>query len=331
MNKDILIKTVNRLTNPPKGILAADESSSNCGARFEKLGIENTEENRRAYRELLITASNIEQYISGYILHDETIRQATFDGKSFTSVLEEKEIDIGIKVDQGLVDFPLHPLEKVTKGLDGLLNRLREYKNMSATFAKWRAAYTIGKNTPTEDCMKENAIILAKYAAICQELDIVPIVEPEILIDGDHSIEKCYEVTARNLDILFSELQNADIFIPGLILKTSMVIPGKSSPKSSPEDVAYMTLKCLREHVPAFIGGIVFLSGGQDDEEATLNLNEMNKSRPLPWPLTFSYSRAIQNKVLLAWANNLNDVSGAQKLLLEKAEANSQASIGQYE
>lgn len=329
-DKDILIKTIDRLMKSPKGILAIDWSISTCNEYFAEFGISGIEEKRREYRELLVTTPHIEEYISGYIFFDETIRQATKNGKSFTSVLEEKGIDIGIKVDQGLVDFPLHPLEKTTQGLDGLSFRLREYKYMGATFAKWRTVYIIGKNTPTEDCIKENAVSLTKYASICQELDIVPFIEPEILIDGDHNIEKCFEVTAHNLDILFSELKNADVFLPGLILKTSMVIPGKNAPKASPEDVARMTLKCLREHVPAFIGGIVFLSGGQEDIDATMNLNAMHKESPLPWPLTFSYARAIQNPALQAWAKNPNDVAGAQALLLEAAKNNSLASVGQY-
>jgi len=202
---------------------------------------------------------------------------------------------------------------------------------MGATFAKWRAVYTIGENTPSKDCMKENAITLAKYASVCQELDIVPIVEPEVLIDGKHSIEECFKVTAQNLDVLFRELQKANVFIPGLILKTSMVISGQdSNGKSSPEDVARMTLKCLKEHVPENIGGIVFLSGGQEDEEATINLNEMHKMGPLPWPLTFSYARAIQNPALLYWAKNPNETLHAQELLVERARANSLASVGEY-
>ena len=332
MNKETLIETVTRLVSPPKGILAIDESLHSCNERFEKLGIPTTEEKRREYRELLITAPEIEKYISGYILFDETIKQSTKEGKSFTSVMQTKGLDIGIKVDQGLVDFPNHPFEKITQGLDGLLDRLEEYKNMGATFAKWRAAYTIGENTPTLDCMQENAVILAKYAALCQEVNIVPIVEPEVLFGGDHSIEKCFEVTARNLDILFSELVKQEVFLPGMILKTSMVLAGKECKiKSSAQDIAKMTLKCLAEHVPAHIGGIVFLSGGENDEDATENLNAMHNDGPLLWPLTFSYARAIQNKALASWAKNPEDISGAQALLLNAAKNNSLASIGKYE
>jgi len=225
MDKDVLTKTVAKLVVPPKGILAIDESLETCNKRFTKLSVPTTEEKRREYRELLINAPEMEKYISGYILFDETIRQSTKDGKSFPSILQSKGIEVGIKVDQGLADMPLHLGEKITQGLEGLSDRLGEYKMIyGATFAKWRAVYTIGDNIPSNDCMKENAVLLAKYAVICQELNIVPIIEPEILIDGDHTIEKCFEVTAQNLDILFTELKNANVFIPGTILKTSMVI-----------------------------------------------------------------------------------------------------------
>ena len=331
MNKDILIKTAARLVIPPKGILAVDESSPTCDARFEKLGIPKTEENRREYREILITTPGIEQYISGYILFDETIRQSTKDGKSFPSVMQSKGLEVGIKVDKGLVDFPGHPLEKTTQGLDGLAERLKEYKNMGATFAKWRAIYQIGENTPSLDLMKENAISLAKYASICQELDIVPIIEPEVLVDGDYTIEKCYEVNSQNLDIVFSALKNANVFIPGLVLKTSMIFSGKEATNRAPaEKVAEMTVKCLKEHVPADIGGIVFISGGQPGDEATINLNATHQMGPLPWPLTFSYSRAIQNSVLKHWAEYREDVVGAQALLLAAAKDNSDASVGKH-
>jgi fructose-bisphosphate aldolase class I len=332
MNKEILIKTVKRLLVQPKGILAIDESLPTCNKRFEKLGIPTTEEKRREYRELLITVPLIEKYISGYIFFDETIRQTAKDGKSFTSILQEKGIEVGIKVDTGLVDFISHPGEKITEGLNGLEDRLKEYKKLGTTFAKWRAVYTIGKNTPSEDCMKENAIIFAKYAKLCQENDIVPIVEPEILIDGDHGIEKCYEATARNLEVVFAELKLARVFLPGMILKTSMVLPGKDAEVAVYSmEIAQNTIKCLKEKVPNEIGGIVFLSGGQNDVEATMNLNAMHKLEPLPWPLTFSYGRAIQDLALQSWASNSNDIESAQKLLLQAAKNNSLASVGKYE
>lgn len=331
MNKKILESTVACLVEPPKGILAIDESTDTCSKRFENLGVPATEEKRREYRELLITALDIEKYISGCILFDETIRQSDKNERSFISILQKKGIDVGIKVDQGLADFSLHPGEKTTRGLDGLKDRLKEYKSIGATFAKWRAVYTIGENMPGADCMKENAVTLSKYALICQELDVVPIIEPEVLLDGDHSIEKCYEVTASNLDIVFNELRNLNVFIPGVILKTSMILAGKDAEKkSSAQNVAMMTIKCLREHVPENIGGIVFLSGGQNDEDATINLNATHNQGHLPWPLTFSYARAIQNPALKSWAKNPSDVAGAQALLVERAKANSLASMGEY-
>jgi len=331
MDKDTLIETVARLVAPPKGILAIDESLETCNKRFVKLSIPTTEEKRREYRELLVTAPEIEKYISGYILFDETIRQNTKSEKSFTAILQAKGIEIGIKVDQGLADFSPSGGEKITQGLDGLSVRLKEYKNMGATFAKWRAAYIISENTPSIDCMNKNAEALAKYASLCQEINVVPIVEPEVLIDGDHTIEKCFEITAKNLDIVFAELLKQNVFIPGIILKTSMVISGKEAKvQSSAEDVAKMTIKCLEEHVPTHIGGIVFLSGGESDEEAEMNLNAMHQMGRLPWPLTFSYGRAIQNPALNYWAENPNDVAHAQALLLEAAKNNSEASIGKF-
>ncbi|MES3031829.1 MAG: class I fructose-bisphosphate aldolase [Patescibacteria group bacterium] len=331
MNQEILINTVARLVQKPKGILAIDESMPTCNKRFEKLGVATTEENRREYRELLVGAGDIEQYISGYILFDETMRQSTKDGRTFISILESKGIDVGIKVDAGTEDFVGHVGEKTTKGLDGLGERLKEYRKLGATFAKWRAIYTIGENTPSEECMKVNAELFAKYAKLCQENDIVPIVEPEVLIDGDHTLEACYKATVRNLEIVFDELKTANIFLPGMILKTSMVIPGKDSKVAvSNVEVAQNTVKCLKEKVPDVIGGIVFLSGGQNDTDAIMNLNEIYKLGPLPWPLTFSYGRAIQNPALESWAKNPSDVALAQKLLLQAAKNNSLASMGEY-
>ncbi|MEK7128131.1 MAG: class I fructose-bisphosphate aldolase [Patescibacteria group bacterium] len=331
MNKQILTQTVARLTISPKGILAIDESMSTCGKRFEKLGVPTTEEKRREYRELLVTAPEIEKYISGYILFDETIKQKTKSGKSFVSVLREKGIDVGIKMDEGLVDFSPLTGEKVTKGLDGLNERLKKYRNLGASFAKWRATYAIGVNAPSEDCMKENAVLFAKYAKLCQENDIVPIVEPEVLVDGDYTIEKCYEVDAKNLQIIFSELKNSEIFIPGIILKHSMIFSGKEASDRAPaEKVAEMTIKCFKENIPTDIGGIVFISGGQPGDEAAINLNAMHKYAPFPWPLSFSYGRAIQNGALQSWAKNPADVVGAQALLLQAAKNNSLATIGKY-
>jgi fructose-bisphosphate aldolase, class I len=331
MNKDILIKTVERLMERPKGILAIDESISTCNKRFEKLGVETTEEKRRQYREMLVTAPDIEKYISGYIFFDETLRQKTVDGVSFISIMKDKGIEVGIKVDQGTVDLDPALGEKVTTGLDGLTSRLEEYKQMGASFAKWRAIYKISATTPSDLCIKVNAEALVEYALKCQEQDIVPIIEPEILIEGEHSIETCYDITAKNFQFLFTSLNSAGVFLPGIILKTSMVIAGESAlTPSTPAEVAQMTLKCLIENVPKEVGGIVFLSGGQTDEMAVSNLDHIGKSGPQIWPITFSYGRAIQNKALMSWSKNPTDFTSAQALLLESAKANSFARIGQY-
>ncbi len=331
MDRKILTETVSRLTALPKGILAIDESIPTCNKRFEKLGVAPTEENRRLYRELLVTAPNIEQYISGFILYDETIREKTTDGKSFATILLEKGIDVGIKVDMGTTDFPPIDGDKITEGLVGLTERLNEYKEMGATFAKWRAIYTIGEHTPSEANMEENADIFSEYALLCQNAGIVPIVEPEILIDGNHTIEECFGVTAKNLDIVFKKLGEKNVFLPGIILKTSMVMKGIDAPvESQAKDIAEMTIRCLKEHVPNEIGGVVFLSGGQGDEEAARNLNAMHAYAPFTWPLTFSYGRAIQNKALESWAKNPTDIQAAQELLLAAAKVNSLARMGEY-
>lgn len=331
MVKDILIETVSRLMKIPKGILAIDESAETIEKRFMNLGVSSDVETRREFRELLVAAPRIEEYISGFILHEETLGQSDKNGKSFVSILESKGIDVGIKVDEGLLPLKENSLEKITNGIKDLRERLGEHKKAGATFAKWRAVYLIGENTPTEECMKENAVFLAQYASLCQEFDIVPIIEPEVLMEGDHDINKDYEVTARNLDIVFSELMRKEVFLPGVILKINMILPGKDrTEKVDAKKIAEMTLKCLKEHVPSHIGGIVFLSGGQDDREATINLNEMHKMGPLPWILTFSYSRAIQNKVMKSWSENREDVISSQKILLDVARENSLASVGEF-
>lgn len=337
MNTEKLEMIVGKLLAKPKGLLAIDESTESCNKRFEALGVEGSEENRRAYRELLVTTPGIEQYISGYIMYDETIRQTSTDGKRFPDILREKGIEAGIKVDQGLENF-LDPglrredaTEKVTKGLDGLADRLIEYRaQFGASFTKWRSVIVIGHNLPTTENLLESARRLAQYAKVVQDADMVPIIEPEVLLEGKHSLDTCYEVTAQNLDIVFTEMESAGVYLPGLILKTSMVMPGAESGEVADIDaVANMTIKCLREHVPGTIGGIVFLSGGQDSEHAALHLNRMHQLYPqLPWPLTFSYSRAMQNDTLQYWAKNPADVLGAQKLLLDWAMKDSQASVG---
>lgn len=330
MNTQKLEMIVNKLLVQPKGLLAIDESTESCNKRFEALGIETTDEARRTYRELLVTAPGIENYISGYIMYDETLRQSSLDGKRFPDILRDRGIEAGIKVDQGLEDSGL---EKVTKGLDGLADRLIEYRaQFGASFTKWRSVVVIGEQTPTDEVLHENANRLAQYAKIVQDADMVPIIEPEVLLDGNHTIDTCYQITAKNLDIAFSAMQNAGVYLPGLILKTSMVMPGNTSSIVADIDtVADMTVKCLREHVPNEIGGIVFLSGGQDSESATRHLNRMHQLHPnLPWPLTFSYSRAIQGDTLKHWAQDRNDITGAQKLLLDWAKKDSLASVGKY-
>ncbi len=332
MEIKMLQNTAQAMVAPGKGILAIDESQPTCKKRFEKLGVEFTEENRRAYRDLLITATGTEQYLSGIILFDETIRQKTLDGVPFPEVLKRKGIIPGIKVDMGTKDFELHPGEKITEGLDGLAERLKEYIALGARFAKWRAVITIGPGIPTPKCIKANADSLARYAAICQELDIVPIVEPEILIDGNHDIERCYEVCAATWDAVFAELKEQGVELSGAILKTSMVLSGKESPvQASIGDVARLTVKCLKEHVPPTLTGVVFLSGGQDDEDATLRLNAMHTlGEELPWPLSFSYGRGIQNPALKIWAADKTMIKEAQKAMLERARANALASEGKY-
>ncbi len=334
MNKEILESTVKKLVVSPKGVLALDESIGTCNSRFEKLGVPTTVEKRRDYRDLLITAPGLEQYISGVILVHETAFQSTKDNVPFPEILKQKGICVGITAYTGysLFDTTIDGVkQEITEGLADLPSRMKDYKSAGAVFSKWREMVRIGKDAPTEDFLKESAKRLADYAIICQSNDIVPFVEPEIMIDGDHSIERSYEVTAHNLDILFTTLKAAGVYIPGIILKSSMVISGKNAQdRASAEKVAEMTVKCLKEHVPADIGGIVFLSGGQEDLEAAENLNAMHKIPNLPWNLTFSYGRAIQNPALKAWAKNPEDIAGAQAGLVEAARRNSLASIGEY-
>lgn len=332
MDTALLEKTAKQMVAPGRGLVAADESSSTCQKRFDAVGVPCTEENRRAYREVIIAAPGLEQYVSGIILHDETIRQETAEGAPFSEVLADKGILPGIKVDAGAKDFALHAGEKVTEGLDGLRDRLAEYASLGAKFAKWRAVITIGQGIPSEACIHANAHAMARYAALCQEAGIVPIVEPECLIDGDHTIERSYEVTAATLKETFSELKEQGVHLQGTILKASMVIAGKKAAKqSSPKEVAAMTVKCLKENVPGELAGVVFLSGGQGDEQATENLDEMNKPGKAPWPLSFSYSRAIQNPVLKLWAENPSgNVQKAQETLLFRSKMCSLAAQGKY-
>jgi fructose-bisphosphate aldolase class I len=313
-----------------KGLLAADESAATAEKRLTAVGLESTEEVRREYRQLLLTTPGVEKYLSGVILFDETIRQKDDSGTPFADVLKAEGILPGIKVDAGAKDLALHEGEKVTEGLDGLRERFAEYARLGAKFAKWRAVYTIiGDKAPTVACHKANAHGMARYAALAQEAGIVPIVEPEVLLDGDHSIERCYEVTAETLKVLFQALANQDVMLEGTILKASMVLSGKDAQnRADVQTVAEQTVKCLKENVPAELAGVVFLSGGQEEVEATAHLDAMNKIGGLPWPLTFSYSRAIQNPVLKLWAEKKTDA--AQAAYLKRCEANSLAAQGQW-
>ena len=315
-----------------KGILAIDESMPTIKKRFDTINLESTEESRRAYRDLLITAPGGNDYISGMILFDETIRQSTSDGTPFSKALIDKGIMPGIKVDTGAKDMAGHPGEKITEGLDGLRDRLAEYKSLGARFAKWRAVITIADGIPSMACIKANAHALARYAALCQEAGIVPMVEPETLMDGDNTIERCYEVTELTLKTLFSELYDQDVAFEHTILKTNMVISGKQcSVQADVQTVADMTVRCLLNTVPASLPGIVFLSGGQSAELATAHLNAMNATyQDLPWPLSFSYGRALQEPCLSAWAGKPENLDAATQALLHREKCNSLACRGEY-
>ena len=316
-----------------KGILAIDESTPTIKKRFDSINVESTEENRRAYRDLLITNPDGNKYISGMILYDETIRQSTSDGTPFAEKLTNDGIMPGIKVDTGAKDFALHSNEKITEGLDGLRERLAEYKNLGAKFAKWRAVITIGKNIPTTACIDANAHALARYAGLCQEIGIVPMVEPEVLMDADNTIDLCYNITEKTLSSLFSTLKNQDVSIAHTILKTNMVISGKQcTTQANVQEVAEKTVQCLLKNVPSELAGIVFLSGGQSAELATAHLNAMNQNnKDLPWPLSFSYGRALQEPCLKAWEGNSENIETAQKALLHREKCNGLACKGEYD
>jgi fructose-bisphosphate aldolase class I len=311
-----------------KGILAADESTGTIKKRFDSIGVESTEENRRAYRNLLFTTSGMEEYIGGVILYDETIRQAADDGTPFPELLAGKGVVPGIKVDTGAKDLALHPGETVTEGLDGLRERLAEYHGLGARFAKWRAVISIGDGIPTAACIHTNAHALARYAALVQEAGLVPIVEPEVLMDADNTIERCYEVTSRVLHAVFDELDAQGVELEGSLLKPNMVISGKGCPtQASPEDVARLTVDCFLRHVPAAVPGIVFLSGGQSEVEATENLDAINRVGGT-WPLSYSYGRALQASALKAWGGDPGNVEAAQAAFLHRARMNSLAVAG---
>ena len=321
--------TARALVAEGKGILAADESDGTIKKRFDSIGVESTEENRRGYRDLLFTTEGVEEYISGVILFDETIRQSSADGTPFPKLLESKGIIPGIKVDQGAKPLALAEGETITEGLDGLRERLVEYRELGARFAKWRATYSITDTLPSEYCMWTNAHALARYAALCQEVGIVPIVEPEVLMDGDHTIERSFHVTSRVLFAVFTELADQKVQLEGTLLKPNMVLSGYgASERAGVDDVAEETIRGFKRHVPAAVPGVVFLSGGQSDEDATAHLNAMNTLGPHPWQLSFSYGRALQAPALKAWAGK--DVEAGQRAFYHRAKMNSAARSGLY-
>jgi len=316
-----------------KGLLAIDESTGTCCKRFAAVGVECTAESRRAYREMLLTAPGLAEHISGVILYDETLRQSTSDGKPFADYLDRAGILPGIKVDTGAKPLALHPGEKVTEGLDGLRERLAEYRGLGARFAKWRAVIAIGDGRPSSACLDVNAHALARYAALCQEAGIVPIVEPEVLMDGDHDLDECFDVTEATLHALFNQLYDHGVGLEGTVLKASMVLSGADADdRARVADVADATLDCLLGTVPASLAGVVFLSGGQSDIEATAHLDAMNRIGAAPWPLSFSYGRALQAPALQAWsADPANNTGVAQHKLLHRARMNGLAARGQWQ
>ena len=334
MKSQELIETAKTMVAGDKGLLAMDESNPTCNKRFARLGIPQTEEARRAWRELIVTTPGLGESISGAILYDETIRQQKKDGTLFVKVLTDAGIIPGIKVDTGAKDMAGHPGEKVTEGLDGLRDRLKEYFQMGARFAKWRAVITVGDGIPSRGCIEANAQALARYAALCQEAGLVPIVEPEVLMDGEHTLERCGEVTEEVLRTVFSQLYTQRVMLEGMILKPNMVLPGLTCPRQEAVDqVADATVECLLRAVPAAVPGVAFLSGGQSAELASARLNAMNvrfKSR-LPWALAFSFARAIQQPALEIWQGKEANVLAAQQALNHRARCNRAARRGEYD
>jgi fructose-bisphosphate aldolase class I len=331
MNRTELERVARAMTEKGKGILAADESSGTIKKRFDIIKLDSTEEHRRTYREMLFTASGAQQWISGVIQYDETIRQKTKDGVPFPQYLAQHGILPGIKVDTGAKPLAGFPGETITEGLDGLRERLIDYRKLGAKFAKWRAVIDIEEGIPTPFAIEANAQALARYAALCQEEDIVPIVEPEVLMDGDHSIERCEEVTNDVLQEVFAQLYRHRIYLEGMVLKPNMVISGKKAAnRAGPQQVAEATVRCLKRHVPSAVPGIAFLSGGQSPEEATLHLSLMNAMGPLPWQLTFSYGRALQDTALKGWGGAPAGYANGQKEFLKRAKLNGLATTGRY-
>ncbi len=328
-----LINTTTALFAGSKGLLAMDESTHTCNKRFEEAGIPQTIEYRRAYREMIVTTPNLGKVLSGAILYDETIYQATKDGVLFIDILKQAGIVPGIKVDEGTIDLAGFPSEKITLGLDDLAGRLAKYYELGARFAKWRAVITIGANIPTNGCIEANMHALARYAAMCQEAGIVPIVEPEVLMDGSHNIKKCFDVTEKTLHVLFDQLFAQNVNLQGVILKPNMILPGLSYPKpASIDKVAEATVNCLLQSVPAAVPGIAFLSGGQSPEIATAHLNAMHAKYKgkLPWALTFSFARAIQQPAMEIWKGKDENVAKAQQMLFHRASMDNIARRGEY-
>ncbi|HLD30882.1 MAG TPA: class I fructose-bisphosphate aldolase [Patescibacteria group bacterium] len=331
MNEETLQSIAKKIVADYKGILAADEGMPTAKKRLESIGLESTEESRRQCRELFLTTEGMENYISGVILFDETVYQKNSTGKLFVDLLKEKGIIPGIKVDRGTIDMLLHPEEKITEGLGGLWESLEKYYELGLRFSKWRAVIKIGKNLPTDDCILENARIIAEYAYLSQKAGIVPIVEPEVLLDGDHDLEKSEEITTKVLKIVFEKLREKKVQLDGLILKSSMVISGKDCPvQANPEEIAVATIRCFKNSVPAEVPGIVFLSGGQKAVQATINLNAINKLNPSPWKISFSFGRGLQGPSLEIWAGKSENISKAQKEFTKRMEANRAANKGEY-
>jgi fructose-bisphosphate aldolase class I len=333
MDSEQLQETAKALVAEGKGILAADESSGTIKKRFDAIGVESTEENRRAYRDLLFTTDGAEDYISGVILFDETIRQSTEDGTPFPNALERRGVIPGIKVDKGAKPLALSPEETITEGLDGLRERLEEYRELGARFAKWRAVLSIkGDHIPSDYAIWTNAHALARYAALSQEAGVVPIVEPEVLMDGDHTIDRAYSVTSRTLQAVFTELYDQRVDFEGMLLKPNMVLPGYDAAEQVADDeIARATIKCFKRTVPSAVPGVVFLSGGQSDEDATARLNAMNAlDEELPWQLSFSYGRALQAAAQKAWSGKSENREAAQRAFYHRAKMNSAARTGAY-
>ena len=333
MDKEKLAKTAQAMVVKGKGILAADESNTTCNKRFNVLGIPETEPKRREWREVLLGTTGIEQYLTGVILFDETMRQSLSDGTPFPTSLASRGILPGIKVDKGLTELGAHPGENTTEGLDGLRARFAEYKAMGAAFAKWRAAIVIdkAKGLPSDAGLRADADVSAMYALLAQEAGIVPMLEPEVLLDGPHTIADAEEVTTKAIKVLFESMVAYGVYLPGVILKTSMVVTGSTSGEVvSHEEVAERTARTLRSAVPDEVGGVVFLSGGQTADDATLNLNAIEKKGPFPWNLTFSFSRGIQQPVLDLWHGDVLKVQEARALFLQRLKVSSEASLGQY-